>query len=103
MTVEDRDAIETSGKKLLEVEALFSRVVQVEPELRCLLKWYQQLIHNLEGTTVAAMAKETVHAFDLVSEGVELLNMYTKKTLEIAKPKAVETNVHSIRSKNLNA
>jgi hypothetical protein len=67
-----------------------TRVISVEPELRCLLKWYQQLMHNLQGESIAAMAKETVHGFDLVEEGIELLLVYTKKTLETARPKAVK-------------
>ncbi len=90
MSVEEREGIEIYGKKILEVEALMSRVILVEPELRCLLKWYQQMMHNLQGETVTAMAKETMHGFDLVAEAVELLMVYTKKTLELAKPKAVQ-------------
>jgi hypothetical protein len=66
------------------------RVIQVEPELRCLLKWYQQLMHNLTGATIPAMAKETIHGFDLMAEGVDLLLVYTQKTLETARPKAVK-------------
>jgi ADP-heptose:LPS heptosyltransferase len=91
MSVEERDHIESFGKKILDVEALMSRVIMVEPELRCLLKWYQQLMHNLQGESIAAMAKETVQGFDLMEEGIELLLVYTKKTLEIAKPKAVRS------------
>ena len=103
MSVEERAEIEAYGKKLLEIEELINRVVQVEPELRCLTKWYQQLMHNLEGTSVAQMAKETVHAFDLMGEGIELISAYTRKTLEISKPKAVDSNIRSIRSKDLNS
>jgi len=91
MDVEERDRIEDFGKKILEVEALMARVVQVEPELTCLLKWYQQLMHNLQGKNLADMAKETIHGFDLVAEGVDLLLLYTKKTLELAKPKSVKS------------
>lgn len=103
MSIEDRDLIEDYGKRLLEVESLINRVVQVQPELRCLLRWYQQMMHNLESPTVAGMAKETVHAFDLMSEGVELLSAYTRKTLEIAKPKAVNTHVRSIHNRDLSS
>ena len=91
MSVEERESIETYGKKILEVEALMSRVIHIEPELRCLLKWHQQVMHNLQGETVSAMAKETMHSFDLIAESVELLMVYTKKTLELAKPRAVQT------------
>ncbi len=89
MSIEDRDAIEVFGKKLMEVEALMSRVVQVEPELRAILKWYQQMMSNLQGESIAAMAKETGSIFDLLSEGVELVSVYARKTLSLAKPKAV--------------
>jgi hypothetical protein len=91
MSVEDRNEIEESGRRLLEIEGLISRVGQVEPELQCLLKWYQQVIHNLEGTTLAGMAKETAAAFDLVIEGVDLISAYSRKTLELARPKAVSS------------
>jgi ADP-heptose:LPS heptosyltransferase len=90
MSVEERDHIEGFGKKIIEVETLMDRVIQVEPELRCLLKWYQQLMHNLTGATIPAMAKETIHGFDLMAEGVDLLLVYTQKTLETARPKAVK-------------
>lgn len=89
MSIEDRAAIEEYGKKLQEIEALMNRVIHVEPELRCMLKWYQQMLHNLNGETIAQMAKETVEAFDLVSEGVDLIFSYTRKTLERARPRAV--------------
>ena len=91
MSVDEREKIEDYGKRILEVEELMARVTQVEPELHCLLKWYQQLMHNLQGLTLAEMAKETVQGFDLVAEGIDLLMLYTKKTLEIAKPKAIKS------------
>ena len=89
MSLDDRNEIEEAGKKLLEVEALILRVAQVEPELGCLLKWYQQMIHNLSSTTISGMARETADAFDLVTEGLDLISAYTKKTLEQARPKAI--------------
>ncbi len=103
MSVEDRDLIEEHGKKLLEVEALIARVIQVEPELRCLLRWYQQMMHNLDGQTVAQMAKETMQAFDLMTEGLELVSAYTKRTLDQAKPKSVTSNIRPIRDQDLNS
>jgi hypothetical protein len=90
MSVEERENIESFGRKILEVEALIARVMQVEPALRCLLKWYQQIMHNLQGESISAMAKETIHAFDLVIEGLDLLVLYTEKTLEKARPKSVK-------------
>jgi hypothetical protein len=89
MSVEDRTEIEESGKKLLEIEGLIERVGQVEPELECLVSWYRQMIHNLESESLSGMARETADAFDLVLEGMDLISAYTKKTLELAKPKAV--------------
>jgi hypothetical protein len=102
MSVEDRTHIEESGKKLLEVEELMSRVTHLEPEMHCLLMWYQQLIHNLSSETLFGMAKETVQAFDLVTEGLDLLAAYTQKTLERAKPKSVSSSIHSVRNQDLN-
>jgi hypothetical protein len=97
MSVEDRTEIEESGKKLLEIEGLIERVVQVEPELDCLLSWYRQMIHNLESDSLSGMARETAEAFDLVFEGMDLISAYTKKTLELAKPKAVVGPSASLR------
>lgn len=94
MSIEDRHHIEESGKKLLEVEALISRVVQVEPELKCVFSFYQILMHNLTGTTIAQMAKESVQAFELMDEGVEIISVYAQKTLQGAKPKSVQPSVH---------
>ena len=103
MSVDDRNEIEELGKKLLEIEGLISRVGQVEPELQCLLKWYQQMIHNLEGTTIPQMSKETVGAFDLVIEGVDLISAYTRKTLEQARPKAVGTTIAPLKTPDLDS
>lgn len=89
MSVEDRDHIEAHGKKLLELEALMSRVVNVESELKCFLAWYQHLMHNLNGETIDKMAKETSQAFDLVGEGAELVQIYIEKVLNRARPKPV--------------
>jgi hypothetical protein len=89
MSIEDRAAIEDLGKKLVEVENLMTRVVQVEPELHGLTQWYQQMMHNLGGDTISQMAKETIHAFELVGEGVELISVYAQKTLDLAKPKSI--------------
>ena len=94
MSVEDRDAIETHGKKLLEIEGLFSRVVNVEVELKCFYVWYQNLMHNLNGQTLDQMAKETFQAFELVSEGAELVHVYVEKVLSLAKPKPINLSEH---------
>ncbi len=92
MSVEDRAFIEEAGRKLIEIEELIARVTRVEPGVRCLLKWYRQMVHNLEGRTIAEMAKETASAFDLMSGGVDLVNAYTRRTLDRARPKAVSEN-----------
>jgi hypothetical protein len=101
MSVEDREAIETCGKKLLEMEALIGRVTRIEPELDCLLKWYRQRIHNLDSQTLSGMAKETIQALDLMIEGMDLLNAWTSKTLELARPRAVETAGNAGRGQGL--
>lgn len=93
MSVEDRDLIDQHGKKLLEIEALISRVIQVEPELYCFLKWYQQLIANLKGDSIAQMATESEQAFEMIHEGVELLELYAQKTMQSARPKSVESPI----------
>lgn len=89
MPVEDREAIDSYGKKLIELEGLISRVVQVEKELRCFLVWYQQLMHNLNGETLDQMANETYQAFDLLSDGIVLVGAYVERVLQKAKPKAI--------------
>jgi hypothetical protein len=91
MSVEDREGIEECGRKLLEMESLIGRVTRVEPELQGLLLWYRQRVHNLESPTLAGMAKETVQALDLVVEGLDLLIAWTGKTLELARPRAVDS------------
>jgi ADP-heptose:LPS heptosyltransferase len=94
MSVEDRDMIEAFGRKLLELEGFLSRVVQVEPELKCFFVWYQHLMHNLSGETLDQMAKETFQAFELVSEGAELIQVYVEKVLARAKPKSISISEH---------
>jgi hypothetical protein len=89
MSIEDRDSIETCAKKLLELESLIARVVQVEKELRCFHVWYQQLMHHLDGETIEKMAIETDQAFDLMMNGANLICSYIEKVLKKAKPKAV--------------
>lgn len=89
MSVDDRNSIDDYAQKLLEVEKLMDRVVQVEPELRALVQWYQQMMHNLSGATISQMAKETAHTFDLLNEGVELISIYAQKTIDLARPRAV--------------
>jgi ADP-heptose:LPS heptosyltransferase len=89
MAAEDREAIDAHGKKLLELEALISRVVNVERELRGFLVWYQYLMHNLRGDTLREMAMETHHSFELLEEGIQLVTVYVVKALDKAKPKAV--------------
>jgi hypothetical protein len=101
MSVEDREAIEICGKKLLEMEALIGRVTRIEPELECLLKWYRQRVHNLSSQTLSGMAKETLQALDLMVEGMDLLNAWTSKTLELARPRAVEIAGTSGRGQGL--
>jgi hypothetical protein len=95
MSIEDRNTIDELAKKLQEVEVLMGRVVQVEPELAGLTSWYQQLMHNLSGETISQMAKESIHAFDLLGEGVDLISVYAQKTLDLAKPRAVGVSLSS--------
>jgi hypothetical protein len=89
MRLEDREMIENYGKKIAEVEALMARVGNVEPELACMIIWYQGMMNHLRGETVAEMARETTHAFDLIHEGIELISAYCEKTLARAKPRSI--------------
>jgi ADP-heptose:LPS heptosyltransferase len=89
MSAEDRDGIETLGRKLLELEGLMGRVARVEPSLECFLRMYQGLIGHLRSDDIAGMASETADAFDLIAEGIALLEQYIRRTLELAKPKSV--------------
>jgi hypothetical protein len=89
MSLEDRDQVDACGKKLAEIEVLMERIVAVEPELACITLIYKVLMHNLNGNELSRLSKETVQAFELLSEGLELMGVYAAATLNRAKPKSV--------------
>lgn len=89
MPVSDREKIENYSKQLLEVEALFSKVVQMDEELVPLLKLYQQFMSHLKGVSISELAIETASVFQLLQDGLVFIEEYVHLTLETAKPKAI--------------
>jgi hypothetical protein len=47
------------------------------------------------------MAKETLQALDLMIEGMDLLTAWTTKTLEMARPRAVDSSQKEGRGQGL--
>ncbi|MBN22459.1 MAG: hypothetical protein CL678_14340 [Bdellovibrionaceae bacterium] len=90
MSLNERDKIQSIGKKLIELDALIDRLAKAQPMLAIFAKMSQVLIHNLESEKLSSAARDTAEVYRQMNEGVAVLREWLEHTIEISKPVIVQ-------------
>ncbi|MBU6376482.1 MAG: hypothetical protein KGQ59_10835, partial [Bdellovibrionales bacterium] len=90
MSVEDRQELETMGRRILELQKLVDRLAAADPHLAGFSNLLKVMMHNLEGEHIAEVSRETAIAWQQVERGTELLRRWVKHTLGLARPVALQ-------------
>jgi ADP-heptose:LPS heptosyltransferase len=89
MSVEDREDLESRGKRILELQKLVDRLAKADEHLAGFSTLLKVMMHNLEGEHIAEISRETAVAWQQVERGAELMRSWLKHTLQMARPMAV--------------
>lgn len=89
MSVEERSAIETLGRRVLELQKLVERLARADAHLAGFATHLRVMMHNLEGDGIAEVSRDAAHAWQQVERGAELMRSWLKQTLRLARPVAV--------------
>lgn len=91
MSVSTRDEIEESNERLNEMVRLLKRISGNTPVFRTFTQMIDVMMHNLKSTQLSDLSEETAEAYELILDGVEVLQNWLDHGLKASKPVPVET------------
>lgn len=91
MGLKDRNELNALGASLRELEALLERTAQTNPALLLFSKMLKILLHQLKGSQLSELSKETIDSYKQLSEGASLFREWIAATLSVARPVAVKS------------
>jgi heptosyltransferase-1 len=98
MGIRDRNEINELYKKLEDLEALVERLGKTQPTLQAFLSMSKVLMHNLRGTQISELGRETAACYRQLNDGVSVLREWLQYSMKLAKPMAVPIQAaHRIR------
>jgi heptosyltransferase-1 len=89
MGIRDREELRELGKALLDLEVLIERLAKTHVPLRAFAEMSKVLLHNLKGTQLSELGKETAACYRQLHDGVTLFREWIKFTMDLAKPMAI--------------
>ncbi|MGE0615146.1 MAG: glycosyltransferase family 9 protein [Bacteriovoracia bacterium] len=89
MNLEDKRVLNELGGKLKELDALIERLANTQAPLKAFSQMSKVMMHNLNGSRVAELGKESADAYRKLGEGVKIFRDWLKHTIKLAKPMAV--------------
>jgi ADP-heptose:LPS heptosyltransferase len=89
MQIQERDELRDLGRKLMELDALVERLGKTHPAMLAFSQMSKVLMHNLRGSHLADLGRESASCYRQLNEGVTILRAWVKHTLDLAKPVAV--------------
>lgn len=92
MKLKDRQEIQELGKKLTDLDSLMDRLSSADPALKPFSQMAKVLMHNLKGTQLSELGKESAESYRQLGKGVSILQEWIKTTLELARPVALVPN-----------
>lgn len=91
MDVAERTEINELGTKLMELDALVTRLANAQDALAPFAQMLKVLMHNLRGDAISELSRETAECYQQLGQGSAILNEWIKKTLGLVKPVAIVT------------
>jgi hypothetical protein len=101
MGLDERDELRDLAKKLMELEALVERLGKTHDPLVAFSQMSKVLMHNLRGSQLAELGKETAVSYRQLAEGVTILREWIKQTLAMARPVALGIAAGSKKEREL--
>ena len=92
MEIEDREQLRDLGMKLMDLDQLVERLAAADESLQPFAQMAKVLMHNLKGTHLSDLGRESADAYRQLSEGIKILREWISYTLNLAKPVAVKQN-----------
>jgi hypothetical protein len=89
MSLEQRQNLQKTGERLMELEKLLKRTAELNPLLRGFFTFQQVQMHNLHGEALGDLAKESARAYDFLEKGVRLALAWTDSVIGKARPERV--------------
>jgi ADP-heptose:LPS heptosyltransferase len=90
MDLSDRDALNELGKKMAELDVLLDRLCAAQPALAGFTHMSKVLMHNLRGTQLADLGRQSADCYRQLSQGAAIYRDWCRFTLDLARPMAVK-------------
>lgn len=99
MGMRDRQAVTELGSKLTELDQLITRLASNHTPLLGFAYMSRVLMHNLKGSKLMELGRESAEAYQQLGQGVGILREWIRHTVDLAKPVALRVVPPSPRKK----
>ncbi len=89
MRLDDRNELQELGRRMMEMEGLLERLGRTSAPLLAFAQMAKVLMHNLSGTQLSELGRESAVCYQQLSEGIGILREWVRHTLSMAKPVAL--------------
>ncbi len=90
MDLRDRNGLQDLGLRLTEIDQLVDRLAATDPSLAAFSQMSKVLMHNLNGSLLSDLGKETAESYRQLGRGVAILREWIDHTLSLAKPVSIK-------------
>lgn len=91
MDLATKQYLNEQSSKLSELDKLMEDVAKQEPTLQAFIHMAKVLMHNLRGTRIYEIARDTELSYGQLIEGVKMLENWIAKTYEFSRPALIPT------------
>lgn len=91
-----REELQVAGAELQELDALIERLGNVHRPVLALHRMREIFMHNIEGQTLSEVSSEGRQIYERLKTAVEVYRGWIDFTLNLARPRAVESALHSV-------
>jgi ADP-heptose:LPS heptosyltransferase len=92
MEIQDREELQKLGNTLTDLDDLVDRLAKTHGTLMAFSQMSKVLMHNLKGTDLSEIGKETIQSYQHIHDGVQVLKEWLKHTLQLARPVVIPTS-----------
>ena len=92
MEIKERNEIQDLAKILHDLEGLMDQISKTHSPLMTFSQMSKVLMHNLRGSQLSELGKETSDCYKQIIDGIEMFKKWIKFTLDLAKPMALKSS-----------
>lgn len=86
MDLETKQFLNEQSQKLAELDKLMEDVAKQEPTLQVFIHMAKVLMHNLRGTRIYEIARDTELSYGQLIEGLKMLESWTQRSFNLSRP-----------------